>query len=262
MKTAKICIKLTTPLFLVILCSAQEMICQGDFCSVNPRLNPTDLLSNYPSAFSFGNTTEDETNEDYLNQIMCPMLRLLRRTNMLSHSWLDPHYSIPSIVRAMTTNLGFNAVHGAAMLGLAKGVSTSQSARLDTLPGFVNLHQLHRVVGVSHASGYSFDGNSTRVDKDILESTITSLRALEDENGHLAFENLQLVKVGIAQERGVGISIPSGLETGFVWTICGGAARGYVETSDVESFLNGYLPYTIGEPDFLQWDWLRTNGHS
>ncbi len=82
-----------------------------------------------------------------------------------------------------------------------------------------------------------------------------SLRALEDEEGHLTLENLQLVKTEIAQQRQVGITIPSALETGFVWTICGGAVRGYVETSDVERFLAGHLPYTIGEPDFLQWSW-------
>lgn len=251
------------PLLLFVLVSsvgAQEMVCEGDFCSVNPRLDPAQLLAQYPNALTFdnnnnsSNTTDDDT--DPFNQIMCPMMRLLRRNNMLSESRWDPHYSIPSIVRALTTNLGLSVPGRAAMLGLTKGISAGQVATRSSLPGFVNMHQLHRAVGVSHASGYTFERNSTHVSTEALAATMTSLRALEDENGHLTFENLQFVKLEIAQQRGVRISIPSGLETGFIWTFCGGATRGYVETGDVERFLTGHLPLTIGEPDFLRWNWL------
>lgn len=187
-------------------------------------------------------------------EIMCPMLRMMRRSGVLPESALDPHYSIPSIVTAMVDNFGFSPRTKALVTGIASAMSAGQVATLSTYPGFVNLDKLYNVAAGSHASGYSFDGLSTTVSKNITQETIQALKELEDSDGHLQFDDLKIVKEDAASSRSTSISTVSMFEAGFVWTFCGGDARGYVETTDVERFLNGMLPLTVGQPSLKWWN--------
>jgi len=216
-------------------------------CSVNPRLNVTKLLQDFP-------TILDDDSMPKEIEIMCPILRLARRSGALPESMMDPHYSIPSIVSALSDNFGFSLRTRALAFGVATAMSSGQVATFSTYPGFVNLDRLYNVLAGSHASGFTFDGNSTTVSKEITQQTMRALSQLEDADGHLTFEDLQVVKVYAAESRDVSVSRVSGFEAGFVWTFCGGDERGYVETSDVERFLNGQLPLTVGQPSLKWWN--------
>lgn len=180
---------------------------------------------------------------------MCPMLRVARRAGILSNAVFDPHYDVPKIIQALTDHLGAPFLLTSF---IATGTSAAQLASFSSFHGFfVNLDKLYKLPGISHASGFTFDGDSTTVSTVLLNETMTLLRELQDENGHLLLEDLQQVKDDIAEVRDVNISIISNLEIGFVWSTCGGELRGFVETTDVERFLNGRLPLTTGAPSII-----------
>lgn len=214
-------------------------------CSVNPRLNPSQLLQDFP------NMLDDDLPEE--SEILCPMLRMMRRTGVLPKSIRDPHYSISSIVEAMTDNFGLSLRTRAVVTGVATGMSMGQLVTFSTYPGFVNLDQLYNVFIGSHGSGYSFDGGSTAVSQNITSETISALKQLEDSEGHLSFDDLKIVKEDAASSRGISVSPISMFEAGFIWTFCGGEGRGYVETTDVELFLDGRMPLTVGQPGLRWW---------
>lgn len=226
----------------------ESLVCDDDsgLCSVNPRLDPSQLLQAFPNMLDDDNLPEE-------SEIMCPMLRMMRRTGVLPKSIRDPHYSISSIIGAMTDNFGLSLSTRAVVTGVATGMSMGQLVTFSTYPGFVNLDQLYNVFIGSHGSGYTFDGGSTAVSPNITANTISALKQLEDSDGHLSFDDLKIVKEDAASSRDISVSPVSMFEAGFIWTFCGGEGRGYVETSDVERFLNGRMPLTVGLPGLRWW---------
>jgi len=138
-------------------------------------------------------------------------------------------------------------------LGIATLATTGQSIRFSTVPGYVNFFKLFNAGIVAHECGLTFEKKGKRTSQVVIDSTVEAVAMLQDEQGRVQFEDLQQVKLDRCEEQGVKITWPGRVEVGLIWSFLGGPVRGFVEVSDVERFLNGKVPLTIGEPDLIFW---------
>lgn len=76
---------------------------------------------------------------------------------------------------------------------------------------------------------------------------MAALTVLQNGDGYVTLEDLRQVKDDICAQQGVSSTSPGRSEVNLIWTFLGGEVRGFIETSDVERFLNGKLPLMLGE---------------
>jgi hypothetical protein len=131
--------------------AAQDPVCDeaSGLCSVNPKFDPSKLLAHFPDIIS----GEDDTDEKM--QIICPFMRMLRRTGVLpDKSILPQRYRVFKIVNVIHKNFGLGAITYTEALAVVSAIASGQLLRFATFPGRVNLDKLFNVhFNLAHECG-------------------------------------------------------------------------------------------------------------
>lgn len=135
--------------------AAQEPVCDeaSGLCSVNPKLDPSELLADFP-----GILDDSDDHDDALVEVLCPFLRMIRRTQVLRDKISisipgGERYGIFNIVRVIHDTFPFSLRAYSSLVGVAVSVAVGQLFRFATVPGKVNLEQLWNAPLISHECG-------------------------------------------------------------------------------------------------------------
>ena len=207
--------------------------CEQEECVAPTDERREELVAKYPGI------AEDTTVPEN-PRVLCPFLRMLTRAGIFDPEAEKQSDLTVGIIKIATAAREF-ACPIVGCGGVATAVSAGQLTQFSTRIGAVNLEALHKAVGIAHECGLTFAKGGTEVSDEVRASTLASLKALADEQGHLRFEDLETVKLGICEAQGVEITTPGAFEIGLIYSFLGGNDRGYIEYSDVELFLNAKL---------------------
>jgi hypothetical protein len=181
-------------------------------------------------------------------KILCPFHRMLERAGIYDMSTDGPGPLLVSVLKITSAAREFGCQ--VAQCGtVAAAVSGGQITTGTSSFAKVNIESLHTALGVSHDCGLSFAKGSPEVTESHRAKTLAALASLQDESGHLRYEDLVTVKESICEAQGVRNTLPGKIEMKLIYSFLGGNIRGFIDYSDVERFLHAELPLTIGEPD-------------
>lgn len=139
-------------------------------------------------------------------------------------------------------------------LSLARTVSGIQKAK-----GFVasntliNYEMLHDVGELSHGCGLTFGDGETAVSNTVRLKALRNFQRVRDAQGRISWENFKMVKEAQCVQ-GYNITQAEKQTIGLTWSFLGGYKRGFVDFVDVNRFLNGMFPKTVGEPIPVDYD--------
>lgn len=197
-------------------------------------LTSEELIKKYPSIAQDSTRSENK-------KIMCPYLRLIERSGFFD----DYDFSKePELIVKIRELLKGTKEFGLGLFSarlVATAVSSGQTVSGSSSFGKVNLEALHTAKGVAHECGITFAKNAIEIDDFTRVSTLQRLKELS-ENGKLTLDNLMTVKKEICHFQGVSMSLAGKVEMGLIFKYLGGEDRGYILYSDVELFLNTYMP--------------------
>lgn len=200
----------------------------------------TDLANKYPDIVEGSGKPENP-------KILCPFHRMLERAGLYDAERDQAGSLIVSVLKIGRAAREFGCSF-TACAGVASVVSGGQITEGTSRFGSVNVDALHTAIGVAHDCGLTFALGGETVSDEARASTLAALRGRADHNGHLAFSDLEAVKLQICAAQGVENDFAGQTEIGLIYTFLGGNERGFIDYADVVRFLHAELPKTIGEP--------------
>ena len=171
-------------------------------------------------------------------EVLCPFVRMLERAGIFDAE-LDGQ---PTMEVASESLVSAAKEFGCATLECRSVVNTVSDGQ--GLAG-VDIGQLHLAGSLAHDCGLTFAFGGTTVSDTVRQTTLDSLEALADIDGHLSFANIETVKLDICASRGVTITSGGETEIKLIYAYLGGVDRGYILHSDVVKLFDAEMPETI-----------------
>ena len=199
-----------------------------------------ELLAKYPGL--------DGSERPENPKILCPFHRMLERAGIYDMSTDGPGPLLVGVLKIThaAREFGCKIVQCGAVATLVSG---GQLATGTSVFANVNLESLHTALGVAHDCGLTFAKGGQEVNDAHRAETLAALASLQDEDGHLRFEDLVAVKENVCAAQGVENTFAGKTEMKLIYSFLGGNVRGFIDYSDVERFLHAELPLTVDAPN-------------
>jgi len=203
-------------------------------------LTRDELVSKYPTLNDGSDRTEN-------TEIRCPFHRVLARAGIYDKEQANGGAIYATVMKIATAAKDFGC-QVVGCVGVTSAVSGAQLTGRSTYPGYVNLSALHKAGGFSHSCGFALKNN--QVSDEQRDLTLSLLADRADAAGHVTFDAISAVRSEIcAPESSSFTKLAVDVESKLLYSFLGGKSRGFVDVSDVERFLHGELPKTIGAPE-------------